>query len=87
VGLYAAFATLEHVPDEQRNVARQLVAQCPSHAPAWEPHARFLEDPSDKLAAIERGLLMHPDPDTRGSQRSRHTRAGNASWRWRSWTP
>jgi hypothetical protein len=68
VGLYAAFATLEFAPpDEQRSIARQLVAQFPSHAPAWELHARFLEDPSDKLAAIERGLLAHPDPDTRGS--------------------
>ena len=67
-GLYAAFAMLEHMPaDEQRHVARQLVGQFPSHAPAWELHARFLEDPSDKLAAIERGLLARPDPDTRGS--------------------
>jgi hypothetical protein len=67
-GLYAAFAMLEHMPaDEQRHVAGQLVSQFPSHAPAWELHARFLEDPSDKLAAIERGLLARPDPDTRGS--------------------
>lgn len=67
-GLYAAFAVLEHMPaDAQRHVAGQLVAQFPSHAPAWELHARFLEEPSDKLAAIERGLLARPDPDTRGS--------------------
>jgi len=67
-GLYLAFAMLEHLPDdERRHVAGQLVAQFPSHAPAWELHARFLEDPSEKLAAIERGLLARPDPDTRGS--------------------
>ena len=67
-GLYAAFAMLEHMPaDQQRHIAGQLVAQFPSHAPAWDLHARFLEDPSDKLAAIERGLLARPDPDTRGS--------------------
>jgi hypothetical protein len=66
-GLYAAFAMLEHMPaDQQRHVAGQLVVQFPSHAPAWELHASFLEDPSDKLAAIERGLLARPDPDTRG---------------------
>jgi hypothetical protein len=66
-GLYAAFAMLEHMPGEQqRHVAGQLVAQFPSHAPAWELHARFAEDPSDKLAAFERGLLARPDPDTRG---------------------
>lgn len=68
VGLYAAFATLEHLPAEaQRDVAQQAVERFPSHALAWEVHARFLEDPSDKLAAIERGLLAQPDPDTRGS--------------------
>ncbi len=67
-GLYAAFAMLEHMPvDAQRQFAAQLVAQSPSHAPAWELHARLLDDPSAKLEAIERGLLAHPDPETRGS--------------------
>jgi tetratricopeptide (TPR) repeat protein len=67
-GLYFAFAMLEHMSaDQQRHIAGQLVAQFPSHAPAWDRHVRFLEDPSDKLAAIERGLLGRPDADTRGS--------------------
>jgi tetratricopeptide (TPR) repeat protein len=67
-GLYAAFAMLEHMPPEQQqSIAAQLVEKFPSHAPAWALHARFLEAPSDRLAAIERGLLAHPDPDTRGS--------------------
>ncbi len=67
-GLYAAFAMLEHMPaDEQCHVVQQLVVQFPSHAPAWALHASFLEDPPGKLAAIERGLLARPDPDTRGS--------------------
>lgn len=67
-GLYAAFAMLEHMPpEEQQSIAAQLVEKFPSHAPGWAQHARFLENPSDKLAAIERGLLARPDPDTRGS--------------------
>jgi tetratricopeptide (TPR) repeat protein len=67
-GLYAAFATLEHMPPEQQqSIAAQLVEKFPSHAPAWAQHARFLENPSDRLAAIEHGLLARPDPDTRGS--------------------
>jgi tetratricopeptide (TPR) repeat protein len=67
-GLHAAFAMLEHMPaDGQRRVARQLVVQFPSHAPAWGRHASFLEDSSDKVDAIERGLAARPDPDTRGS--------------------
>jgi tetratricopeptide (TPR) repeat protein len=67
-GLYAAFATLEQMPaDGRRDIARQLVLRFPSHAPAWSLHAGFLEDPAEQLAAIERGLLARPDPDTRGS--------------------
>jgi tetratricopeptide (TPR) repeat protein len=67
-GLYAAFAMLEHMPrEQQQSIAAQLVEKFPSHAPAWAEHARFLENPSDQLAAIERGLLARPDPDTRGS--------------------
>jgi len=67
-GLHAAFATLEHMPPEQQqSIAAQMVEKWPSHTPAWAQHARFLENPSDKLAAIERGLLARPDPDTRGS--------------------
>jgi tetratricopeptide (TPR) repeat protein len=67
-GLYAAFAMLEDMPPEQQqSIVAQLVEKFPSHAPAWAEHARFLENPCDKLAAIERGLLARPDPETRGS--------------------
>ena len=67
-GLYQAFAMLEHMPVEQRHsLVAQLVEKYPSHAPAWALHAQFLKNPSDALAAIERGLAARPDPDTRGS--------------------
>jgi tetratricopeptide (TPR) repeat protein len=67
-GLYYAFTMLEHgPPDEQRQIARQLVAQFPSHAPLWRLYASLLEGGADKLAAVESGLLARPDPDTRGS--------------------
>jgi tetratricopeptide (TPR) repeat protein len=67
-GLYAAFAMLEHMPaEQQRSIAQQLVDKFPAHAPAWQVHAGFLEDASERLAAIERGLAARPDADTRGS--------------------
>jgi len=67
-GLYAAFATLEQMPREQRgSIAAQLVQQFPTHAPAWELHAQFVENPAAKLEAIDRGLAARPDPDTRDS--------------------
>jgi hypothetical protein len=67
-GLYAAFSTLEHMPREERgSIAAQLVQQFPTHAPAWELHAQFVENPAAKLEAIDRGLAARPDPDTRDS--------------------
>ncbi len=67
-GLYAGFAMLEHMSvQQQQSVAEQLVRKFPSHAPAWELHARLSEDPPAKLAAIACGLEARPDPDTRGS--------------------
>ena len=59
---------LEHMsPEQQQSIAGQLVQKFPSHAPAWALHAGFLEDASERLAALERGLAARPDPDTRGS--------------------
>jgi tetratricopeptide (TPR) repeat protein len=67
-GLHAAFVMLEDMPDDlQRQIVRQIVERHPSHAPAWQLHARLLAAPAEKLAAIERGLLARPDPDTRGA--------------------
>ncbi len=67
-GLYQAFAMLEYMPpEEQQSIAEQLVQQFPSHAPAWELRASFIDDPTTRLTAIERGLEARPDPDTRGA--------------------
>ena len=67
-GLYQAFAMLEYMsPEKQQSIAEQLVQQFPFHAPAWELHATFIDDPTMRLTAIERGLDARPDPDTRGS--------------------
>ena len=56
------------MPREERgSIAAQLVQQFPTHAPAWELHAQFVENPAAKLEAIDRGLAARPDPDTRDS--------------------
>jgi len=66
-GLYAAFASLEELPAEtQRNILRELVQKFPTCAPAWERHADWIDDPTERLQAIEQGLASAPDPDTRG---------------------
>ena len=42
------------------------MARFPGFAPAWKELAALLDDPGDRLRAIERGLAAGPDPETRG---------------------
>jgi hypothetical protein len=67
-GLAVAVVMLADMPHEQqRSIAEQLVEKFPSCAAAWNTHAKFIEDPAARLAAIESGLAARPDADTRGS--------------------
>jgi hypothetical protein len=66
-GLYAAFAMLEHLPEDQRcSIAGQLVEKVPSFAPGWNEHADFVTDHLKRLEVIENGLAARPDPHTCG---------------------
>ena len=67
-GFCRAFTTLESLADLPRKkaVLEGLVARFPGFAPAWKELAALLDDPGDRLRAIERGLAAGPDPETRG---------------------
>lgn len=67
-GFCRAFTTLESLVDLPRKkaVLESLVARFPGFAPAWKELAALLDDPDDRLRAIERGLAAGPDPETRG---------------------
>jgi tetratricopeptide (TPR) repeat protein len=67
-GFCRAFTTLESLDDLPRKkaVLEGLVARFPGFAPAWKELAALLDDPDDRLRAIERGLAAGPDPETRG---------------------
>jgi len=67
-GFCRAFTTLESLVGLPRKkaVLESLVARFPGFAPAWKELAALLDDPDDRLRAIERGLAAGPDPETRG---------------------
>ena len=67
-GFCRAFTTLESLGELPRKkaVLESLVARFPGFAPAWKELAALLDDPDDRLRAIESGLAAGPDPETRG---------------------
>jgi tetratricopeptide (TPR) repeat protein len=67
-GFCKGFAALESLDDLPRKKAilDGIVARFPGFAPAWKELAALLDDPGDRLRAIERGLGAEPDPETRG---------------------
>jgi tetratricopeptide (TPR) repeat protein len=67
-GFCRAFTTLESLDDLPRRkaVLEGIVARFPGFAPAWKELAALLDDPGDRLRAIERGLGAAADPETRG---------------------
>ena len=67
-GLYMAYLRIEWTDSivQKEEIARNLTEQIPDFAPAWEELANCLEDPSQKLVAIEHGLQSNPDIETKG---------------------
>jgi len=67
-GAYLRYLSLEWMEDKnQREAAvRALVEQHPQFAPAWKEFSLLCDNENERLAAIEKGLAAHPDPDTRG---------------------
>jgi tetratricopeptide (TPR) repeat protein len=67
-GFCRAFTTLESLDDvpTKKTVLERIVARFPGFAPAWKELAALLDDPGDRLRAIESGLDAEPDPETRG---------------------
>jgi tetratricopeptide (TPR) repeat protein len=67
-GFCRAFTTLESLGDLSRRkaVLEGIVARFPRFAPAWKELAALLDDPGERLRAIESGLAAQPDPETRG---------------------
>jgi tetratricopeptide (TPR) repeat protein len=67
-GFCKAFTALESLDDPPRKKAilEGIVARFPAFAPAWKELAILLENPGDRLRAIEKGLEANPDGETSG---------------------
>lgn len=67
-GFTKAFLQLEWMRDreQKRAVLQGIVAKYPDVPQVWEQLASLLQDPQDKLRAIDNGLAEGPDIDTRG---------------------
>ena len=67
-GTYLAYLSLEWITDPGKKAerVRQMVQLVPTFAPAWKELALLVEDETERLAIIEKGLAAHPDAETKG---------------------
>lgn len=67
-GTYIAYVSLEWVEDpaKKAEMINVLVERLPQFAPAWKEYALQLDDPTERLEAIENGLNANPDAETKG---------------------
>ncbi|MBW8684479.1 tetratricopeptide repeat protein [Chitinophaga rhizophila] len=67
-GLYMAYLQIEWTTDETEklSIARAITQQFPDFAPAWKELAGLLDDDTQRLEAINTGLLKSPDAETKG---------------------
>jgi tetratricopeptide (TPR) repeat protein len=65
-GTYLAYLSLEWTDDQgtRAELLRKMVATVPRFAPAWKDLAAILDNDTQRLAAIQRGLTADPDPET-----------------------
>jgi tetratricopeptide (TPR) repeat protein len=68
VGTYLAYLSLEWMDDAAKKEAavREMIKTIPEFAPAWKEFASLCDDDDERLAAIENGLAVHPDAETKG---------------------
>lgn len=66
-GFSRAFVQLEWMKDQERKkqILRGITQQFPGFPPAWEELSLLLNDPQDRLIALDNGLAGDPDPDTK----------------------
>jgi tetratricopeptide (TPR) repeat protein len=67
-GTYLAYLSLEWMdnPGQKADVVRQLVKRVPGFAPAWKEQAMRANADAEELDAIEKGLAVNPDGETKG---------------------
>jgi tetratricopeptide (TPR) repeat protein len=67
-GLYLAYLMLEPIRDtaQRRHLLQQFIDKYPGFAPGWQKFANLVENESERLKAIDKGLAANPDRETKG---------------------
>jgi tetratricopeptide (TPR) repeat protein len=68
-GLYLNYIQLEWLTDqdERMNKVKSMIDAAPNYAPAWEELAKLEFDNKEMIEAINKGLSLNPDLDTKGN--------------------
>ena len=66
-GFSRAYVQLEWMEDreEKKRVLRTITQRFPGFPPAWKDLSLLLDDPEDRLIALDNGLAGEPDPETK----------------------
>jgi tetratricopeptide (TPR) repeat protein len=66
-GFSRAFVQLEWMTNREEKIQtlRGITQRFPGFPPAWKELALLLDDPQDRLIALDNGLAGHPDPETK----------------------
>ncbi|MBS2538297.1 hypothetical protein KGQ20_36655 [Catenulispora sp. NF23] len=66
-GFSRAFVQLEWLEDraEKTRILRTITQRFPGFPPAWKELSLLLEDPQDRVIAMDNGLAGDPDPETK----------------------
>jgi tetratricopeptide (TPR) repeat protein len=67
-GLYSMYLQIEWTDDvaKKLEIAKTISEKVPDYAPAWKELSMLLDDQTERLTAIERGLSKQPDSETKG---------------------
>lgn len=67
-GIYLAYMQIEWAAETSKKleIAKAITEKVPNYAPAWKELSNLLEDNSERLSAIEKGLENQPDAETKG---------------------
>jgi tetratricopeptide (TPR) repeat protein len=67
-GLYTTYLQIEWTNDAAKKleIAKLITQKVPDFAPAWKEVAMLVEDSTEKMNAIEKGLSKNPDQETKG---------------------
>ncbi|AFM02764.1 hypothetical protein Fleli_0275 [Bernardetia litoralis DSM 6794] len=67
-GLYLAYMQIEWADNTNKKIeiARAITKKVPTFAPAWKELSSLLDDKTERLEAIEKGLSSNPDTETEG---------------------